>query len=75
MYLVARPIVHAALDKITLILIPYKSELVLEPRQYKNNSIQSKIIPTLKLPRFSPRIRFGKKRGNRETSTRYSMVT
>ena len=24
----------------------------LEPRQYKNDSIQSKIIPTLKLPRF-----------------------
>ena len=24
----------------------------LEPRQYKNDSIQSKLIPTLKLPRF-----------------------
>ena len=27
-------------------------KLWLEPRQYKNDSIQSKIIPTLKLPRF-----------------------
>ena len=28
------------------------NSLVLEPRQYKTDSIQSKIIPTLKLPRF-----------------------
>ena len=26
--------------------------LMLEPRKYKNDSIQSKIIPTMKLPRF-----------------------
>ena len=28
------------------------SNSILEPRQYKNDSIQSKIIPRLKLPRF-----------------------
>ena len=34
---------------------PHKKKqkcFVLELRQYKNDSIQSKIIPTLKLPRF-----------------------
>ena len=30
-------------------------EAFLELRQYKDNSIQSKIIPILKLPRFLPR--------------------
>ena len=36
----------------------------LELRQYKNDSIQSKIIPTLKLPLFLPLRQWGKKRAN-----------
>ena len=35
----------------------------LEQRQYKNDSIQSKIIPILKFARFSTPIRWGKKHG------------
>ena len=35
--------------------------LCLEQRQYKNDSIQSKLIPILKLPPFSPRRIGGKK--------------
>ena len=34
---------------------------ILEQRQYKNDSIQSKIIPILKLARFSPHFIGGKK--------------
>ena len=36
----------------------------LEPRQYKNDSIQSKIIPTLKLPRFFTTYTVWEKSGN-----------
>ena len=39
-------------------------EKYLELRQYKNDSIQSKIIQTLKLPRFFPYCIGGEKRGN-----------
>ena len=37
---------------------------LLELRHYKSDSIQLKIISTLKLPLFSPLIRRGKKRSN-----------
>ena len=38
-----------------------ESAVLLEPRQYKNNSIQSKIIPIFKLARFFPHCIGGKK--------------
>ena len=35
----------------------------LEPRQYKNDSIRSKMIPTLKLPRFFTKYTVREKQG------------
>ena len=39
-------------EQLSLLLPLWDLKQILEPRQYKNDSIQSKTIPTLKLPRF-----------------------